>query len=256
MEGKKITIYYASKLRGFFKHIILNPPKGINYKYSENKFYEKDSKIKLVLRKIVTSKFADHLGLILKINVDYKECEIVQTYNKFIKSNKKYLITLENPTAMYHYSLNRNKTFLGKRRIQREFNRGYLKSIVCISKACYTTINTVVGEIPNAINIEQIYPYIPNNDLVRTELIELRSNEKKLKCLFISSDFNLKSGKEIIETFEKLKNERYKDIELTIVTDMSKICEKYTSKINKLESVKVLDFNLDYKDLKKYIVNI
>lgn len=251
MENKKISIYYASKLRGFFKHIIENPPNEIVYSYPENNFYEKDSKVKIILRKIFTSSIADYLGIILKIKVDNDECDLVQTYNKFIKSDKPYLITLENPTAIYHYSLNRNKTILGKRRIQKEFSRGYLKAIVCISKACYSTANKVIGEIPNNITIEQIYPYIPNNNLVNESIITNRSKQEKLKCLFISSDFNLKSGQEIINVFEKLKHESCDGIELTIITDLNSINEEYKSKIKNMNNVNLLNFGLPYEELKK-----
>lgn len=252
MEKNKISVYYASKLRGFIRHIVENPPKGIEYEYSKDSFYETSSKTKLILKKIFGGILGDILGLILKLNVKDSECDIVQTYNRFIKSDKKYVILLENPTAIYHYSLNRSKTLLGSRNIKKELNRGYLKSIVCISKACYSTLESLIPEIPSNIIIEQIYPYIPNNDDINEKVINERSNLESLKCLFISSEFKLKSGCEIIDVFEKLNNKNINNnIQLTIVTKKESIPSEYLIKIEQLSNVNLLEFNLSYEQLKE-----
>ncbi|GAA0861358.1 glycosyltransferase family 4 protein [Paraclostridium tenue] len=247
MDKNKISIYYASKLRGFIKHIVENPPTDIEYVYTENNFYETSSKFKLVLKKLLGGKIGDSLGLILKLNVDNNECDIVQTYNRFIKSSQNYIIMLENPTAIYHYSLNRSKTLLGKRKINTELNRGYLKSIVCTSKACYSTVDLLIQEMPESIIKEQIYPYVPDNTFINEKFISERSYSNELKCLFISSDFKLKSGCEVIEAFEKLNSSI--NIELTIVTKKSSIPTDYLEKIKNIKNINLLEFNLKYEEL-------
>ena len=247
-SNKCIKVHYASKMRGFIRHIIENPPNNVEYTYSNKNFYETSSNLKLLFRKIFLSKLGDILGLIQKISVNENNSDFIQTYNRFIKNNKKYIITLENPTALYHYSLNRNKTILGRTKIKKELNRGYLKAIVCISKACYTTANKLITDIPEGVKLYQIYPYIPSNEKVNKEYIIDRSNQEKLKCLYISSDFNLKSGREIIKAFESFNNDK---LELTIITDLRTIMPQDMKYINEHENIKILDFTLNYNQLKE-----
>lgn len=250
MNKNKIYVYYVSKLRGFIRHILESPPKGVEYIYSTKNFYETNSKIKLIAKKVAGGKLGDTIGLILKLKLDNTECDIVQTYNRFIKDDKNYIIMLENPTAIYHYSLNRSKTLLGRKKIKKELNRGYLKAIVCISKACYSTLDNLIENIPESITKEQIYPYIPDNKSVNKEYIKKRSYSDKLKCLFISSEFELKSGCEIIDAFEKI-NKLCDNIELTIITRRESINIDYIDKIESMPNVNIIEFNLGYEELQK-----
>ncbi|WP_294095057.1 glycosyltransferase family 4 protein [uncultured Cetobacterium sp.] len=245
MEEISKKIFCPTKLRGFQKHLLKEIEKDFKVELKEEIFFEKISLKKLILSRIVRSKIADLLGIIQVIKVT-KNCDLVFSYNRFIKG-KKYLINLENPTALFHYSLNRNKTFLGKRILKKELKSPKLKKIICISKACASTAFQILNENITEEKIIQIYPLIENLNISEKELIE-KSNRKKIKLLFISSEFYLKSGKEILDAFYEIDS---LNIELTIITQIDKLKVKELEQIKLNKKIKLLEFNLTFDELQQ-----
>lgn len=247
-------ILFAGNFRGFFKHLIDNPPKSVKYYInSRNNFYEKNSNIKIYIKRLFKSKIFDFFGVIISVNLkkynNNDDIYLIHTYNHFAKCKKNYCIIVENPTALYHYCLNRRKSYLGKRQLKKMLNQKNLKALVCLSKACESTINELLNyDLRKDLIIKQIYPYVPQNSYVNIENIKECINNEYIKCLFITSDFRLKSGYEIIKAFENIKNQK---IKLTIITDIKKLEKDIITKINKIENIKLLDFSFDYKELEK-----
>lgn len=56
------------------------------------------------------------IGFIRYININTKEYDYLGSFNRFLKTNKPYFIYLENPTALYDYTIDRNKAFLAKKK--------------------------------------------------------------------------------------------------------------------------------------------
>lgn len=243
MKNKKI--YCPTKLRGFQKHLFKLFQENYRVELNEELYFEKINLKKKILSKLIRTKIMDLLGIIQTIKVK-KECDLVFSYNRFIKG-KDYIINLENPTALYHYSLERNKTFFGKRKLKKELNNVELKKIICISKACFDTASRLLNNEIDLKKLIQIYPYIEDKKISFKEL-EIKSNQEILKLLFVSSEFYLKSGKEIIEAFKLLSN--YK-IELTIITDIKKIKKEDLEEIRNNKKIKLLEFNLKFEELEK-----
>lgn len=246
-------IFFVGNFRGFFRHLIENPPNNVEYILnSKSIYYEKNSTFKMMLKKIFSSKLGDYLGLILSLNlkkIDNNKYLCIQTYNRFIKGNIDYVITLENPTALYHYCLNRKNTYFGRKKLKYYLKKKNLKALVCISKACESTARILLNDyIGYNLRILQIYPYIPNNRYINDNTFDMVYKKEFINCLFITSQFGLKSGYEIIEAFKKLEN---KKIKLTIISDKNNINKDTIKKIEKMDNIKLLDFNLQYNELEK-----
>jgi len=259
-KNSSINVFYAGKkLRGFHRHLIQNPPRQIYYKIAnanQNKiFFETKPWYHDFFLKLWHSKIGDQLGLIQKINIPINECDLVQTYNRFAKSSKPYLIYLENPTALFHYELGRSKSFIGQKVIKSSLNDNHLKAIVCMSKICLKTLDLILPCFPSRILKEQIYPYVSLNPYVNKEIISARSYKDNFKCLYISSNFTLKGGREILEAIEKVYNNFFYNIELTIVTKKNTIPPDTLNKIRYLQYIKLLEFDQSYDDLQKLYAN-
>ena len=166
MRDKKI--YCPTKLRGFQKHLFKSLQENYEIELNERLYFEKISFKKKILSKLIRTRIMDLLGIIQTIKVK-KECDLVFSYNRFI-NGKDYIINLENPTALYHYSLRRNKTFLGKRKLKKELSNDNLKKIICISKACFNTASKLLNNEINREKLLQIYPYIEDKKILIEDL--------------------------------------------------------------------------------------
>lgn len=247
-----IRVTYANaKLRGFHKHLLAAPPEGVDYffpKESEPRYIEVKPNYLNIPTKILHSRLADYLGIIFAERVQNEVSpDVVVSYNRYVNTERPYIIYLENPTALFHYEPVRSRTYLGKKRLKKLSNNSALKQIVCMSESCLKTVRLINPYLRNSINISRIYPYIPNNPFVNIAIIKSRSSYKKLKCLLVSSDFILKGGREIIHAMnsQALKNK----VELTIVTNKSSIPIEYLNIIKKSSHIRVIDFSLPYDKL-------
>lgn len=249
---KKIEIELGTKMRGFFKHLINIKSDKIIFKVSEKQqFFETNNKSNSIIRKVATGKLCDYFGVVQCIKNNKDNMDIIMSYNRFMKTKKPYFIVLENPTALYHYSLNRNKTYLGKKIISKYLNNKNLKGIVCISDACHSTINNVLGEIPSHILTKTIYPLVPTNTYIDEDILKKKSFSREFNCLYISSNFELKSGIEILRVFDVLNNEGIRNIKLNIITDIDGLDDSIVNQISKNPLVSLERFNLSYEELEK-----
>lgn len=248
MEEIKKWIYCPTKLRGFQKHLLDELRKKYMVEIRENLFFEKISLRKKILSKIVRSRLADYFGIIQVILVKRRD-GLVFSYNRFIRGSN-YIINLENPTALYHYSLRRNKSFLGKLKIKKELENPKLKKIVCISKACYNTASELLNEEVNKDKLLQIYPYIKDKKICFKDL-ENKALAQELNLLFISSEFYLKSGKEILKYMKEMDSNL---IKLRIITQTKNIKKEDLLQIKKDKRIELLEFNLSFKELEKIYI--
>lgn len=246
-------VYVATKARGFLLELFNSKFDNIKFYYNNEKIYETNSKVKLIFSTLAKSKLANHLGIIQRIKVDKKDNDVIFSYNRFLKTDKEYVIYLENPLALVHYSIGRNSTIIGKKKINTYLNDKNLKSIVCLSRACYETINNFYN-IPNTINVKQIYPLVVSNEFTNEENINIKCNEKNIQCLYISSNFNLKGGVDIIECFNKLRGKNIDNIKLKIITQIDSIDKSVKSYINQNPNISLYDFKFNRKEL-SYIYN-
>lgn len=247
-----MNIYFATRLRGFFLHLIKADEIDAKFSYDNNKVYETNS-WKTKLKVIVAHwRIMDWLGLIQEIKCIGKNVDIIGSFNRFINSDIPYFIYVENPTALYHYRLDRNKSFFGKRRLNKLINSPMLRGLVFMSNACASTFENVCCKIPEKIHTDTIYPLVPANPLVNEALLEERCQRKRFKLLYIAQGirFVSKGGLEVAEAFKRLREEGL-DIELQMITSLHEADSDKIKEVTKIEGITVNDFKLSFEEMLK-----
>lgn len=248
-------IYFATRVRGFFKHLFNE--KNIKWTIVGNKdTYEINSSNRKLISKLVRGKLLDYLGIIQVKKCRQESADMYGSFNRFLNADKPYFIYLENPTALYHYSLGRAESYLGKRNILNRLNDKNLKSVVCMSKACYETFDKLCGVSDNELSKHIVYPYVPENRHIDEEKIIQRCKEKHIELLFISQGirFISKGGLEVVEAFKKLRKNNT-NINLTIITSQKDIDESIIENIKEIEGINMLEFGFSYNELEKIYSN-
>lgn len=243
----------VTRTRGFWVDLFQYRFGDIKFLYNHNDLYEVPKKARLILHNIINYKILDFFGVFIRVKAIDTNAEMHFSYNRFLKSDKPYLIALENPTALVHYSDTRMKTIFSKFRLKKCFNDKNLKGIVCLSKACYETMNDYY-DIPSKLNVTQIYPYVEDNYEVNTDFIYRKSHKKNLECLYVSSNFELKGGDDILEVFKNLRNDGNTNINLTIITKINNL-SNIQKKLISDNGIALLDFNFSKKELYQYYRN-
>ncbi|GHV66298.1 hypothetical protein AGMMS49928_00660 [Spirochaetia bacterium] len=245
-----VTVYFASKVRGFFKHLFSNQRINAQFIYSNKQVFETNSTIKKLLGKLIRTRLFDILGIIQIIPCKNKRCAVYGSYNRFLKSDRSYFIYIETPVALFNYSLYRHKTFLGRKKLK-YLDDNKLKAMIFMSNASADTFETIYTKIPPRIIKETIYPYVPKNNLVSLETIKVRSQNRCLKLLYIAQGlgFISKGGLEIIEAFKKIRNEGYDQIVLTMITTINEVNVSLIEEIKKTEGITLCDFTFSYEAL-------
>lgn len=244
-----MTIVWATKLRGFLRYTI----NAFDWMQDDFCYYETNSKIHTLKAKIVKNKILDLFGYFRINKIEERtDCSEYASYNRFLKSDKPYIIYLENPTALYHYALNRIKYPLGKRRFLNCLNDTNLKSIIFMSKICEETFEEINCKIPKTITTETIYPLVPNNKYIDKQIIKTKSHRNKLELLFSAQGarFVSKGGLEVIEAIKQCKN-----VHLTIVTKINDVNETIIDRIKANKNITLLDFTLSHDELEKLYAN-
>lgn len=243
-------VLFVSNVRGFLKHLKSIKSETIHFEFSHTS-YEVPSKTRKILSKVIRSKVISHLGIIQSIQLKrYEKGQLIASFNRFVNSDTPYVIYLENPTALYHYTLNRNKTFLGRKRFHRNLKNVNLKYIICMSNACEKSMNTLFLPSTYTGNTETIYPLVKGNNHVTINSIEERCSSKELRLLFIcqGSRFVSKGGLEIINAMNDLKD---LDVRLTIISNKELLPEHVIKTISNNSKITFLEFNLEYSELEK-----
>lgn len=130
---KEINVYFPTVTRGFFQHLF--EADISNIKFLGKKQYEVANKLHKLLSNVVRSKLADELGIIQVVNVkNIDNMAINGSFNRFLNTDLPYFIYLENPTALYHYSISRKSTFFGKKTLRKNLQNNHLKKLFVCQK--------------------------------------------------------------------------------------------------------------------------
>lgn len=240
-----MKIKFVSSVRGFFNHLLEIKSDSIQFDLKKNT-YEVSSTIHALISKGIRGSLGDHLGIIQSIkNDDNNEELILGSFNRFLNTKQNYFIYVENPTALYHYSLNRPYTYLGNKRFNYLLSDHHLKSMIFMSKAALYSSDKVWGR-EVSISKEVIYPLVPKNPFTNPQIID---SITKLKLLYVAqgSRFVSKGAPEIIEMAIKLGPK----ISLTIITNLDAIPEKLADKINTQNNIQLQEFNKSFLEMEK-----
>ena len=247
------TIQFATRLRGFFKQLFSSSYLGFHIETSENSIYEVNSRVHNIKAKLIRSKLADWLGIIQRIKVIPKSgVNIIGSYNRFIHTELQYFIYIENPTALYHYTLSRSKSYLGKKHLKKYLNDPNLRGLIFMSKACEKTFDILVGLPNQGVIRRQIYPLIKRNTLIDEEYIEKNYHSADITFLYIAQGirFDSKGGYEVIEAFNRL-SKIYPRIYLTIVTNIDKLPESVIKYLYQNNNIILQNFTLSPQQMQE-----
>lgn len=244
------TVYFASRARGFFLQLFNSEQVDARFIYNKNQVYETNTKLASLKNRLGRSTLFDHLGVIQTIKCSGKDCDIYGSFNRFLRTDKPYFIYVENPAALYHYKLNRAKTFFGKRNLDKLFSDPNLRGLIFMSNACKSTFENVCHSIPSTCFIETIYPYIPLNSLVSESFINGKSCDSTLRLLYIAQGirFLSKGALEVVEMFKRLKNENY-NIELHIITSFKEVSPDILDSIRSIDGITLDDFRFNFNEM-------
>ena len=245
-------IHFATALRGFFKTLL--EAKNINASMtSENTgFYEVNSPLSAFVKSIGRLKIFDYLGFIKIIKAEQKDCDVYGSFNRFLSADKPYFIYVENPTALFHYRLNRSKTLLGRRCVRKSLNNDKLKALVCMSKACFDTFDTVCGNVAPHCKKVQIYPLVKDNQIANVDFIKDRSQKHEIKLLYIAQGtrFVSKGGLEVIEAFKQMKSKGM-NVLLTMVTSFFDANSEALELAKNTDGIILCDFKFSPEEMQK-----
>ncbi len=249
-----MIVYWATKLRGFLRHISEHS-EDVTFINSSN-YYETSGLVSKLKSKLIRSRLFDHVGLFQIIKVSDKQCDYYGSFNRFLDADKPYFLYLENPTALYHYSLGRLRFRAGRKRFAACLSDPNLKYIVCMSNACGDSFETVNMPLPSHIKMATIYPFVPQNEYANEELIRQKSQNETLECLYCvqGKRFITKGGLDVLEAVTRLRAAGSR-IHLTVITKISDLDKKTLQRIQDCDGVSLCDFNFSYSELEHIYSN-
>jgi glycosyltransferase involved in cell wall biosynthesis len=249
-----LNVKVITKSRGFWIDLFEFKFRTIKFQYKSSGLFEVPSKTRFFLNRTINLRIFDSIGLFLRIKANGNDGDAYFSYNRFLKSDKPYFIGLENPTALVHYSDTRMKTLISKNRLRRCFSNPNLKGIVCLSKACYTTMGNFYN-LPVNLSVQQIYPMVQENKSVNKQVISKKSKNEIINCLYVSSNFELKGGDDILESFSELRKNGYENVHLTIITKIDKLTHRQLNIINNDSGINIHDFSFSKSELYEFYKN-
>lgn len=247
-----IKIFFPTQIRGFFKHLFEEKDINASIGYKKNAIYEVGSWTSNLIKSIARLPIFDKLGVIYSVTVNGEQCDCYGSFNRFLNADRPYFIYVENPTALYHYCLNRGTSWLGKKRIRNKLADKNLKALVCMSKACQTTFATVCGKPRKDCILTQIYPLVPDNPRVNEDYIDKRCRKEEIKLLYIAQGirFLSKGALEVLEAFKKMKLDGL-NVSLTMITSFQDVDPAKLKLAKDTCGVDLYDFKFTYDEMQK-----
>ena len=244
----KIKVLRAN--RGFWKDLFDLEFEDVSFLNNNTSITEDiTNRSRNILWKLSQWKALDYLGIYQSIRANEKEADAFFSYNRFVHSLNPYLLAVENPTAMVHYHPLRAKSWLGKRNLKKSWNDPNLKAVICLSNACYNTMQFYY-DIPDRINLFQIYPYI--EDRITEEKLEEKKKSAVINCLFISSQFYLKGGGELIEAIKRNLWYENPKLHFDIITKKNQLDIETLTDLKRMKNVELWEFAFTKEELNKF----
>lgn len=245
-----MRIYWATKLRGFFRHM---SHRMTSVEFLEaNNYYETPSLLTRFKSKVIHNPMLDPLGIFQIVDVRGKDCDAYGSFNRFLNADKPYFLYLENPVALYHYALGRIRFKVGRKKFQACLNDPNLKYIVCMSEACRSTFERINMPIPECVKMETIYPFVPDNPHISPEEVQRKCRNEYLECLYCVQGirFVSKGGLEVLSAYENLRRSGVK-IHLTVITKLSDLELEVKRRLQQSEEISLYDFDFTYDELER-----
>lgn len=153
--------YWATRLRGFLRHMSQHM-EDVSF-VDKGQYYEVAGLRSKLASKLIRSHLLDPAGLFQILKVSGKDCDCYGSFNRFLQTDKPYFIYLENPTALYHYTLGRIRFPAGRKRFAKCLNDPNLKYIICMAlRRWWRTAATGICWSRNSGSSQRISSPTPN----------------------------------------------------------------------------------------------
>lgn len=243
-------VYYhnSALLRKRQKETIENTPAGVDYELNQvnissevkdtdifklHKFSWKFKLISLIKRCVP-------LLNVQKVNELELNDKLSYTWGKLILNKRlKYVVELDTPYVLTYYNVYFFRIL--KPLLKYLLKRDNCRQIVCISEASKRCLLNELGkELSSKTSV--VYPWVKEQENVKKNK---ESND--LRLLFISTQFSLKGGRELLLAFSKLR-EKHPNLTLTLISNLTE-----AEIANLPEGVVFLTANIDKKELNENI---
>ncbi len=245
-----MVIYWATKLRGFLRHMSQHM-QDISF-LDKGQYYEVAGLRSKVASKLIRSPLLDPIGLFQILKVSGKDCDYYGSFNRFLQADKPYFIYLENPTALYHYTLGRLRFPAGKKRFQKCLNDPNLRYIVCMSDACRSTFEKINMPLPEHVKLRTIHPFVPQNHYADEESVRGKCFAPVLECLYCvqGKSFYTKGGRDILNAVARLQDSGLR-IHLTVITNLEALEPDTLELLRSRENMTLHDFTFSYQEMEQ-----
>lgn len=213
-----MRIFYPihSRARKRLRETLENPPKGISYICPTSSFApdhtlsnfqrRQDSTEKHILRFM---EFFQIPNIRFYRNIPH-DIDLMQIPGQLLLNRRPHVIELDSIAAVALYRLGTLNGWVGKKIIQFFLRSPYCRKILVISEAAKNGLITQFNDPCIAKKIVVVYPYVRLNPYTK-------KNPSSITLLFISTNFYLKGGREVLHAFEKL-SAQYPHLELIMIS--------------------------------------
>ena len=245
-----MKVLWATRLRGFFRHMSQQMT-GVDFLEKEG-YYETPSLLTKLKSRVIRLPVLDPAGVFQVVNAKGHDCDAYGSFNRFLDADKPYFLYLENPTALYHYTLGRISYRAGRDKFQNCLNSPNLRYIVCMSDACKDTFARINMPVPAHVKMKTIYPFVPDNPHIDLDKVRQKSKGEYLECLYCVQGirFISKGGLEVLTAVERLRKQGCK-IRLTVITKLSDLDKAVRERLNNCQGIVVHDFDYSYEEMEK-----
>jgi glycosyltransferase involved in cell wall biosynthesis len=244
-----IKVLFAGKFhRVRRRETVLHPPKGVEFVTQQSlDNMGHDYQLSGTTNRIKTfkiTKFTDLISYNHFIPKRYlTDINLIYSPGKIILNKFPWVIEIDNVAVLTYYNLGLLKLF--RPIIMRYLKSSYCKSIICISNAAKISVVNYFKDPIISKKCVVVYPYV---NIPKFK----HKTHKNVRLLYISTDFYLKGGKEILHVFEKLSHE-YPDLELDVISNTpTDVVKNYSL----LKNIHFIPATLEKKEIyEKYYSN-
>jgi len=243
--NSRVVLYGA--VRGFMKNLLQVAAEDFDDVFDKSKTYNKKTRFSTLKTRVNETRILDFLGFIQKLRYDYDNelPEIIVVMNRFLtlrSKNKKYIIYLENPYALFHYRLNRIN-FFNRSSINKYLADDHLFKIVCWSHCCEREFKHLLRRERLYVDERKIMTLYPPEKIEKTNVIS-RSDNLSVLMIVQGPRFLSKSGLEFIRLAELLPR-----VNFTLVSHYVDV-NKYVD-VDNIPNLTFQEFNLSFNEVQK-----
>ena len=232
-----VVLFTGREHRVRRRETILNPPQGVEFRTLQSlESMKKDYQLTNVRGNPFVEKIKSLFFYNNRISrKNLKGVDLIYSPGFLVLNRFPFVVEIDNVAVLAYYNL----TLL---RLLKPFIRWRLKSkwcegIVCISEAARNSVVNFFKNDEISKKCSVVYPFVQQETVTK-------SKSDKVRFLFISSNFYLKGGKEVVDAFLEVEK-LVPGVTLMILTKTAELTGETKVKITSWKSIVLREANLD-----------